>query len=64
MIDFHEFRNIGKLVHLDGNFEFSPAQTGLVELRTQLDQEQHRGLGVRTTMAHLGKASNLLQQLH
>ena len=46
------------------NNESSPGSSGVLEMRAQLDQEQARLLVVWLPISQLGKAANLLQELH
>jgi hypothetical protein len=62
MMDFDLQRDVGLVWRVNRDIQSSPAQAGVVSLRTWLRQEQAGRPGRRTAVGDSGKASNLLQQ--
>jgi hypothetical protein len=64
MSDFHGVREIGPVVHLDGDDAFSLGHGARPEVRAQFHQKQAWLAWLRQAVGHLGEPPHLLQQLH
>ena len=61
MIDFHRMRDVGPIEDIHCNDAFAFWLSGVVDVRTQLDEEQARLPRLATTLGDIRQPTDFLQ---